>query len=167
MTTSQDIRAAANAPRVTAPEGDKPVKATATSTPRVPKAKTEPGPCQCEVPDVAGTNGGCAGAKTNRLFAPGHDAKLVGYLTREVVAGRLTQEQAVAEIGKRSKESVLLISKLTSAIPREMDKAKGAAKRLADKAAAKAEKEKASAFAREQAEAVKADKAAKAAAEAK
>lgn len=153
--TREAIRAAAknDSPKVEAPESD--AKPTA---PKVAKPKTVKvaQPCKCDVPGDKGCNGGV----TKGVFAPGHDAKLVGYLTREVVAGRLAKDAAVADlVGKGG--SKLLQTKLGAAIDRETAKKATVTKREADKLAAKTAREQASAFAKEQAAAVKADRVAK------
>lgn len=140
-------------PKVTAPT---PSNGAAEKPAKAPKTVKVAQDCKCGVPDVKGTNGGCAGGKTKGVFAPGHDAKLTGYLTREVVAGNLTADQAVEDL-KAKGGSALLQGKLKAAIAREVDKAERKAATQATKDAAKAEKERASAFAKEQAELAKAD----------
>lgn len=149
MNTREQIanaaRSTAPAPKVEAPEG-KPAPA--------PKVKAEPKPCGCQVP---GDNG-CNGGKTARFFAPGHDAKLVGHLTREVVAGNLTKEQATEVLAQRSGGSKTLLGKLTTAIPRELAKKANQDKRESDRAKAKAEKAAKDATVKEQVAAVKADR---------
>lgn len=159
MTTSQDIRSAANAPRVAAPE--QPAKAAATPTPRQPKAKPEPKACACQTPYENDDYRGCQDAKTNRVFAPGHDAKLVGYLTRQVIAGGMTQDAAVKVLDERSQGSKLLVAKLQTAIPRERERAATTQRNKEAREAAKAEKADKKAFAKAQAEAAKADAQAK------
>ncbi len=94
-------------------------------------------PCKCGVPTAAGN--ACSGV-TFATFAPGHDQKAVGYLTRQVVKeGKLTTEQAVEQLRKVGASDVL-VGKLTAAIARETkaSKAKEAAKEQA--AAARVEK---------------------------
>lgn len=150
----------------------------------VAKTKAQPHPCKCGVKGCTGT--------TMRVFAPGHDQKAIGHLTREVVKNKnMTAVEAVDHL-RSIGASELLISKLTAAISREQKNAETAATRKAnadaEKAAAKvkreekskAEKEAKAAkaaeakpakasdkveFAREQAAKVKADLATKAQAE--
>lgn len=148
-------------PKVTAPASD---ATNGKAEPKAPRAKAAPKvaqDCKCAVPDVPGTNGGCAGGKTKGVFAPGHDAKLTGYLTREVVAGNLTAEQAVEDL-KTKGGSALLQGKLKAAISRETDKAARKAKAEKERADAKAEKEAKMQLARDEAAKVKADNAEKA-----
>lgn len=125
-----------------------------TSTPKLvtPRVKTvaEPTRCKCAVP-------GCD-SFSKRNFAPGHDAKLIGYLTREVVAGNMTLADASDLLSTRSNGSKLLLSKLGAAVPREFAKIEAKAAKDADKAERKARAAKKSEFAKEQAAAVKADR---------
>lgn len=154
MNTREQIRQAATgsapAPKVAAPAQSAQVAKPAAEpkAPREPKPKAEPKACACQVPGDKGCNGG----KTNRYFAPGHDAKLVGYLTREVVAGRMDKDAAITTLDERSGSSATLLGKLKSAIVRETDKA---AKKAA-KSEPKADESKME-FAREQAERAKED----------
>lgn len=141
----------APAPKVEAPANSKPAVEA-----KAPKAKPEPKTCACKVP-------GCS-SKTTRIFAPGHDAKLVGHLTREVVKGSLTKDAAIATLNQRSEGSKLLASKLATAIPRELDKANAANKRAQAQADAKAAKAAKDQLVKDQIAAAKADKAAQAAA---
>ncbi len=118
---------------------------------REPKAKAEPTTCGCQVPthnakgEVAsdGKFGGCGDAKTTSKFAPGHDAKLVGFLTRSVAGGQLTEDAAMEIVAERSKNSALLIGKLKSALATVADKKARAAQKAeaakADKPAPEAE----------------------------
>jgi len=116
---------------------------------REPKPKAEPSTCGCGVPthnakgesDSAGKFGGCGDAKTTSKFAPGHDAKLVGYLTRSVAGGHMTEDQAMEIVAERSKGSALLIGKLKSALATVADKKARAVKREAEKAEAAAKPE--------------------------
>jgi hypothetical protein len=144
MNTREAIRNAAQAmnkpatpaePKVAAPAAEKPVKEP--KAPREKAAPKEPVACRCQVPGENGCNGG----KTRKLFAPGHDAKLVGYLTREVVAGNMTQDKALETIKERSENSAHLVSKLQAAIPRELGKVQRKDAAAKAKADAKAEKE--------------------------
>lgn len=152
----------AGEPKVTAPAGDATNgKAKEEKAPRTKAAPKVAQDCKCAVPDAPGTNGGCAGGKTKGVFAPGHDAKLTGYLTREVVAGRLTAEQAVEDL-KTKGGSALLQGKLKAAISRETDKAARKAKAERERNEAKAEKEAKMQLARDEAAKVKAENAAKA-----
>lgn len=151
----QIANAASNGPKVQAPTGGNATAEKPAKAPKTPKVAVD---CKCEVPNVPGTNGGCNGGKTNSNFAPGHDAKMVGYLTREVVAGKMTTEQAVAKLSAASGASKTLIGKLTSAIPREQANAAGAAKREADKQAAKDAKAAKDQLVKDQIAAAKADK---------
>jgi hypothetical protein len=109
---------AAPKPKVEAPEGQ--TKAI-DPKPQAPKTKAEPKPCACQVP-------GCD-AKSTRKFAPGHDAKLKGYLTREVVAGNLTKEKAIEWIDRASGNSALLRGGLEAGIKRELAKVEAKGKR--------------------------------------
>lgn len=146
----------AGTPKVAAPEGQK-------AEPKAPRAKAAPKEavaCKCAVPDVKGTNGGCNGGKTKGVFAPGHDAKLTGYLTREVVAGNMTADEAVEDL-KTKGGSALLQGKLKAAITRETEKAARKAKATQEREAAKAEKEAKLQFARDEAAKVKAENEAK------
>ncbi|HEU5160328.1 MAG TPA: hypothetical protein VFU43_25240 [Streptosporangiaceae bacterium] len=68
---------------------------------------------------------GCP-AQTKRLFAPGHDARMVGRLRNEVVAGTLTPADAIAEAVKRSDGSELLVAKVRRSV--ELATTKQAAK---------------------------------------
>lgn len=113
--------------QVAAPTGDatakteKPAKA-----PKEPKVKAEPVACKCGVPDhdKAGkdANGdavkfpGCRGGRSTRHFAPGHDAKLAGYITRRYAAGSVTAEQAIEEVRAKSGNSALLVPKVKRAL---------------------------------------------------
>lgn len=156
MDTREAIRKAAAsqtpAPKVSAPANDaKPAKAEAA--PKAPKAPKEPVDCNCQVP---GDNG-CNGGKTRKQFAPGHDAKLVGYLTREVVAGNMTEQDAKDTLSARSNGSAHLLSKLAVAIPREVGKVQRREASAKAREDAKAEKEAKMAEARKQAELAKAD----------
>lgn len=155
MDTREAIRKAAAtqapAPKVSAPANDaKPAKETA---PKAPKAPKEPMACRCEVPGENGCNGG----QTRKLFAPGHDAKLVGYLTREVVAGNISEQEAKDTLAARSNGSAHLLSKLAVAIPREVGKVQRRESAAKAKADAKAEKEAKMVEARRQAELAKED----------
>lgn len=145
------MNATTDTPKVTAPEGQGNT-ATAVKAKKVREAKT----CRCEVPGEKG----CNGAQTKGIFAPGHDAKLVGHLTRQVVAGHTTKALAVEALSNKG-GSQLLQSKLGAAIDREVAKRDNAAKRESERLAAKATKDQEIAFAKEQAEAVKADRKAK------
>lgn len=162
MSVREKIRQAAQGtsnvtePKVAAPEqasnGDK-AEAKAPKAPRVAKVA---GPCKCQVPG----DKGCNGATTKGVFAPGHDAKLTGHLTRQVVAGNLTADEAVEDM-KAKGGSDLLQGKLRAAIAREttkVQKREAAAKAKED---AKAEKEAQLQFARDEAAKVKADNEAK------
>lgn len=155
MDTRDAIRKAAasqtSTPKVTAPASDaKPAKEV---TPKAPKAPKEPMACRCEVPGENGCNGG----QTRKQFAPGHDAKLVGYLTREVVAGNLTEAEAKETLSARSNGSAHLLSKLAVAIPREVGKVQRREASAKAREDAKAEKEAKMVEARKQAELAKAD----------
>jgi hypothetical protein len=154
MKQGAKAEAPASAPKVEAPEGQ-----TAPKAEKAPRAKAAPKQataCACAVP---GDNG-CNGGMSKGTFAPGHDAKLTGHLTREVVAGNLTADQAVEDM-KAKGGSALLQGKLRAAIQRETAKAERKAKATADREAAKAEKERQLQFARDEAAKVKADNAAK------
>lgn len=52
-------------------------------------SKKTSSPCQCSTFRVleTGENTGCPGTSTSRTFAPGHDAKLKGFLIRAGAAG--------------------------------------------------------------------------------
>lgn len=151
MPTREDAKAAAvqapekntdvDAPdsQVAAPTGDatakteKPAKA-----PKEPKVKAEPVACKCGVPDHdksgKDANGdavkfpGCRGGKSTRHFAPGHDAKLVGYVTRRYEAGSITAEQAVETVREKSGNSALLVGKIKAAVKR-VDETRAATER--------------------------------------
>lgn len=101
----------------------------AKSTPkREPKVKAEPKDCACRVPNQDKTGAeasgdavkfaGCNGGKSTRKFAPGHDAKLVGYLTRSYEAGRISAQDAIDTVKKRSDNSALLVGKIKAAVKR-------------------------------------------------
>lgn len=49
---------------------------------------------------------GCKGT-TRRVFAPGHDARMVGRLSRLVADGKLTSDAAAAEVRKRGGSDLL------------------------------------------------------------
>lgn len=101
--------------KVEAPENDaKPAKAV--KAPREPKTPVEPHACKCGVPKCDST--------TTRNFAPGHDAKMVGYLTRQVVAGELTKTEALQKVTEVSGAGSLLVQKVSNGIQREIDKRK-------------------------------------------
>lgn len=135
---------------VEAPPSDaRPAKAVKPpATPKVPTA------CACQVP-TTDKYPGCNGALSTRKFAPGHDAKLVGYLTRRVAAGESTEEAALADLASKSGNSALLVGKLRAALQRESAKAD-----------AKARREHAAREAKEAKDAAKADSDAEAAASA-
>lgn len=170
MNTREQIRQAQSGtsapkavePKVPAPtNGQAPANAEAeVKAPKTPKAPKVAQPCKCNVPDVKGTNGGCAGGLTKGVFAPGHDAKLTGYLTREVVAGNLTTDAAVADLAGKG-GSALLQNKLRAAIERETDKATKREAAAKQREEAKAAKETALEEARAQAEKAKEELAAK------
>lgn len=161
MNTREAIRNAAQvnrpSPKVEAPATETSAQPKTEKAPRAKAAPKEPVDCRCQVPGPNGCNGG----KTRKLFAPGHDAKLVGHLTREVVAGNLTQEQAVETIKERSQNSPHLVSKLQAAIPRELGKVQRKAENAKAKEEAKAAKEAKLAEARVQGEKAAQDLAAK------
>lgn len=155
-TTREQIEASRNAapaPRVEAPTAQN-ANGTPSSTPKTPKAKAEPKACGCGVPGPNGCNGG----KTTRMFAPGHDAKLVGHLTREVVSGGMTLEQATNELSTKSGGSKTLLNKLATAVPREQAKVNSAKKREQDRIAAKEAKARTSETVKEQVAAAKVDR---------
>lgn len=114
---------------------------------KTPKEKVvkEPTDCVCAVPDNGPVNDqgkakypGCNGAKSTRKFAPGHDAKLVGYLTRQYEAGEVTAEQAIEQVREKSGGSALLLGKIKAAI-KAVDQRKEAKERREAAAKAKAE----------------------------
>lgn len=117
--------------------------AAATAT----KFAVRPAQYQVEVP---GENGRvycrCSttcGAATWNLFAQGHDARLVSRLVDEVVASRLTKDEAVALVRKAGGDE-RLVAKLVQAVATAHDKwckRQDAAKRRAAKKAAKGEAE--------------------------
>ncbi len=140
MPSLTDAREAASTDggRVEAPDSDaspKPVKAA--KAPKTPKVAVEPHDCKCQVP-------GCTG-KTNRNFAPGHDAKLVGHLTRQVVAGEMTTSEAMQAVIDRAGASSLLVQKVKNAIQTEVDKRKAKEAAAAKAAEKPAEADKAAA----------------------
>jgi hypothetical protein len=107
----------------------------------------------CGVPDNGkqDANGvakytGCRGAKSTRKFAPGHDAKLKGYLTREYAEGKRTADAVIEEVRTKSGNSALLVGAIKRAV-KTVDEAKVAKDRKAqaaqDKAAASASTESA------------------------
>lgn len=150
MSTREQIRQSAtpaSAPKVAAPT------AARKETP-APKAKPEPKTCACQVP---GPNG-CGNSTTTRIFAPGHDAKLIGFLTRQVVSGEMTAEVAATTLALRSNGSRSLAGKLATAIPRELAKAKTIKARAEAKQKAADDKAKKMQFAKDQAAAAKADR---------
>ncbi len=108
------------APAVEAPETN------STTKPATKPATVKP--CGCG--DEACTS------TTARSFAPGHDAKMVGRLTRAVLAGEMTEDEA-KQAATNAGGSALLISKLNTAIPRERTKAEAKVRRAAEKASAK------------------------------
>ncbi|MEU8269115.1 hypothetical protein AB0B89_18340 [Sphaerisporangium sp. NPDC049002] len=130
--------AAASTSRPGAPgKGEKPAEKAAqeaqATTPqpgakKVP-ATVEPRPCLC----------GCGEQITSKkgLFRPGHDARMVGQLTRAVVAGEMTEAQALERLVPASE---LLKAKVTRSIKLNVEKAA----KKAQEAAAKAEAKKAS-----------------------
>jgi hypothetical protein len=61
------------------------------------------------------------GWQVHRKFAPGHDAKLVGYATRLYAAGKVSADEAVAMVRDRSGNSALLVGKIKTAVKREDD----------------------------------------------
>lgn len=145
MPTREEAKAAAvtapdknDAPesQVAAPEGAAPVKAA--KAPKEPKAKAEPVACKCQVPnhDKTGKTAtgdavkfqGCNGGKSTRHFAPGHDAKLVGYLTRFYEGGGIGAEQAIETVRERSGNSALLVGKIKAAVKR-VDETRAATER--------------------------------------
>ena len=136
------------------PKVEAPVQAKAAVPKPAPRAKAEPKNCACQVP---GDNG-CNEAKTTRVFAPGHDAKLIGFLTRKVVSGDITEDEAKQALDTRSNGSKQLASKLAHAIPREQAKKEATAKREADRLASKAAKVKKAEVVQEQIAAAKADR---------
>lgn len=128
------VAVAAPESKVEAPEGD----ATATKpekAPKPPKTPKEPTACTCGVPDQDKTGApatgdavkftGCRGGKSTRRFAPGHDAKLAGYLTRQYAAGRVTFDEAIDIVKERSGGSALLVPKVKRAL-KLVDEAKAA-----------------------------------------
>lgn len=135
MPTREEAKAAA----VAAPETEAPESKVAApaSTPKAEKPKKEPKApkvpvgCSCEVPDHDKTGKiatgdavkfpGCRGGKTTGKFSPGHDAKLVGWVTRKYAAGSVTAEAAIEEVRTKSAGSALLVSKVKSAVKREDD----------------------------------------------
>ncbi len=126
---------AANVPDSDVPASDAAPKAEKPK--REPKAKPVPTDCGCQVP-THGKNDkypGCNGAKTTSRFAPGHDAKLSGYLNRQVESGDLTAEMALDIMKERSNNSALLVGKLQKALAVTADKATRKAKAEAEKAA--------------------------------
>lgn len=140
----------ATAPKVAAPAAASKPAPKAKAERKAPVVKT----CACGVPDKAGA---VCNAQTRSKFAPGHDAKLVGHLTREVVAGKMTREQAVEQVKTKSGDSKLLVAKIGSAVDRELDKA---AKAKAKTVKAQKGDEKMQ-FAKDQAAEVRADRQAK------
>jgi len=128
MPSMNDVKEQLAAPKVEAPASD----ATPAKAKREPVAPRTPTNCVCGVPG----DKGCNGAKSTRKFAPGHDAKLVGYLTREVVAQRVTPEVALKDLAEKSGNSALLVGKLKSAIERETEKADAKARKASVEAAA-------------------------------
>lgn len=135
MPTREDAKAAAvAAPEKTdVPESkvEAPTAAPAEKPKREPKAKAEPTDCACKVPDHdrsgAPATGdavkfpGCRGGKSTRKFAPGHDAKLVGFVTRQYAAGKVTAEAAIEEVRTKSANSALLVGKIKAAVKRVDD----------------------------------------------
>lgn len=117
-------------------------EATAEAKPaKVAKAPKVPEDCKCGVPnngkvDAEGKHKypGCQGGKTTGKFAPGHDAKLVGYLTREYAAGNRDADSVIAEVREKSGNSALLVGKIKSAVKRaDDDKVAKARREQADK----------------------------------
>lgn len=94
-----------------APE-DAPEQAPATTHPTPPPAAPEPRSCLC----------GCGGAVASKrgLFRPGHDARVVGQLVRAVIAGEMTEAQALERIAPASD---LLKAKVTRSIKLHLDRA--------------------------------------------
>lgn len=135
MPTREDAKAAAVAApeKSDAPESqvEAPTEAKAEKPKREPKAKAEPTDCACGVPDHDRTGApatgdavkfpGCRGGKSTRKFAPGHDAKLVGYVTRMYAAGKVSAEGAVEEVRVKSANSALLVGKIKAAVKRVDD----------------------------------------------
>ena len=85
-------------------------------------------PCAC----------GCETA-TARLFAPGHDARLVSQLGDAAARGELTAEQATADATARG-ASPALLAKLAASVARKVADATERQERKAAREAEKAEK---------------------------
>jgi hypothetical protein len=118
--------------QVAAPTGDATAKTEKPAkVAKEPKVKAEPVACKCGVPDHdrkgAEATGdavkfpGCRNGKSTRHFAPGHDAKLVGFLTRAYEAGRIGAEAAIEEVRAKSGNSALLVGKVKAAVKRVDD----------------------------------------------
>lgn len=143
MPTREEAKTAAvpaPASQVEAPESkvDAPTEAKPVKAAKEPKVKAEPTDCACKVPnhDKTGATAtgdaikfpGCNGGRSTRHFAPGHDAKLVGYVTRRYEAGSITAEQAVESVREKSGNSALLVGKIKAAVKR-VDETRAATER--------------------------------------
>lgn len=96
---------------------DVPQQAQASAPPKPAAKVVETRPCTC----------GCGEQITSKkgIFRPGHDARAVGQLQRAVLAGELTEAQALERIAPASE---LLKAKLTRSIKLAQEKAAAKAK---------------------------------------
>jgi hypothetical protein len=152
LNAAQAAKANAETVDTEVPPSDSGTKVDSDAKPaKAPKEKVvkEPTDCVCGVPDNGPTNDsgkskfpGCGNAKSTRKFAPGHDAKLVGYLTRQFEAGAISADDAIAQVRDKSGGSALLLGKIKSAI-RAVDERKAAKTRREEALKAKAAAEEA------------------------
>ncbi|WP_060176894.1 hypothetical protein [Streptomyces sp. IMTB 1903] len=103
--------------------------------------KSEPTACTCAQYEADGQTTGCT-ATTARVFAPGHDAKLKGFLIRAGAAGlEVTRTDASGHRTTTSAQDAaspyIFANMITAGIKRAADKAAAKAERAAARAAKK------------------------------